>query len=64
MTYVVFQTKSRDQDAREFYKARREERGLDDDLRTKDSQIEDQRKRTRELERQLADFAAAYEVRE
>ena len=63
MTSTLFQTKSRDQDAREFYKAHREERGLADDLLTKDSQIEDQKKRIRELERQLTDFAAAYEVR-
>ena len=59
---VLFQTKSRDHDARDYYKARRQYRLISDDLLSKDVQIEDTKKRIKELEVKLADFAAAYEV--
>ena len=56
------QTKSRDHDAREFYKARRQHRLISDDRISRDVQIEDTKKRIKELETKLADFASAYEV--
>ena len=59
---VSFQTKSRDHDARDYYKARRQYRLISDDLLSKDVQIEDTKKRIKELEVKLADFATAYEV--
>ena len=57
------QTKSRDHDARDYYKARRQQRLISDDLLAKDVQIEDTKKRIKELEVKLADFATAYEVK-
>ena len=59
---VPFQTKSRDHDARDYYRARRQYRVISDDLLAKDVQIEDTKKRIKELEVKLADFATAYEV--
>ena len=59
---VSFQTKSRDHDARDYYKARRQYRLISDDLLSKDVQIEDTKKRIKELEVKLADFATAYEA--
>lgn len=56
------QTKSRDHDARDYYKARRQQRLISDDRISKDVQIEDTRKRIKELETKLTDFATAYEV--
>ena len=58
----MLQTKSRDHDAREFYKARRQHRLISDDRISRDVQIEDTKKRIKELETKLADFASAYEV--
>ena len=58
------QTKSRDHDARDYYKARRQQRLISDDRIAKDVQIEDTKKRIKELETQLADFATAYEVQD
>ena len=62
--YLVppLQTKFRDHDARDYYKARRQHRVISDDLLGKDVQIEDTKKRIKELEMKLADFATAYEV--
>ena len=57
------QTKSRDHDARDYYKARRQYHLISDDLLAKDVQIEDTKKRIKELEIKLADFATAYEVK-
>lgn len=56
------QTKDRDHDARDYSKACRQQRIINDDLLAKDVQIEDTKKRIKELEAKLADFAAAYEV--
>lgn len=56
------QKKSRDQDAKEFYKIRREQRAIFNELRSKEGEIEDHRKRITELQIQLKDFAGAYEV--
>ena len=61
--FPLFQTKSRDHDARDYYKARRQHQLISDDLLAKDVQIEDTKKRIKELEIKLADFATAYEVR-
>lgn len=56
------QSKSRDHDSREYYKAQRQHKFISDDLMSKEAMIEDTRKRVKELEVKLADFATAYEV--
>ena len=56
------QTRSRDHDAREYYKTRRQQRTIADHLRTQEGEEGEQKKRLRELEGQLRDFAEAYEV--
>ena len=56
------QTKSRDHDAREYYKTRRQQHTIANHLRTQEGEEGEQRKRLRELEGQLRDFAEAYEV--
>ena len=63
LTFAPLQTKSRDHDARDYYKARRQHRLISDDLLAKEVQIEDTKKRIKELEVKLTDFATAYEVK-
>ena len=60
---TVSQTKSRDHDARDYYKARRQQRLISDEKIARDVQIEDTKKRIKELEAKLTDFATAYEVK-
>lgn len=56
------QTKSRDREARQFYKTRQQQHTVADHLRTQEGEEREQRKRLRELEGQLKDFAEAYDV--
>ena len=56
------QTRSRDQDAKEYYRAMRQQRTIVDDLRTKEGLIDEHKKKISELQVQLKDFATAYEV--
>ena len=58
----LLQTKSRDREARQYYKTRQQQRTVADHLRTQEGEEREQRKRLRELEGQLKDFAEAYEV--
>ena len=58
----LLQTKSRDREARQYYKTLQQQRTVADHLRTQEGEDREQRKRLRELEGQLKDFAEAYEV--
>ena len=58
----LLQTKSRDREACQYYKTRQQQRTVADHLRTQEGEEREQRKRLRELEGQLKDFAEAYEV--
>lgn len=58
----LLQTKSRDREARQYYKTRQQQHTVADHLHTQEGEEREQRKRLRELEGQLKDFAEAYEV--
>ncbi len=49
-------------ESKELSKAKRNQRHISDDLRTKDTEICDHRNKIGELQIKLNDFAAAYEV--
>lgn len=61
-TCMHTQTRHRDLESKELSKAERNQRCITNDVRTRESEIGDHRKRIAELQIQLKDFAAAYEV--
>ena len=58
----LLQTKCRDTESRLYYKAKKEYRIIVNDLQNKEAFIRDQQKRIREIDAELLDFIAAYEV--
>lgn len=63
MNVFFFQTKARDNESRLYYKAIKEQKAIANDMQNKEAYIRDQQKKIREVDAELLDFIAAYEVR-